>query len=144
MSFTNLRYDECDYKHQLHQSTTPLGFQLDPVKYENCSPCRMELGIVAGNNVSLPRGNLVDVESELRGISRIASRCATMNYNNPCALNGNKKASFLDCQASRRFSNKDTSVLNYEKRHLPPCMMTKPPRPSLPEPIKISSCGCKL
>lgn len=146
MSFTNLRYDECDYRHQLQQSTDPLRHILDPIKYENCKPCRMELGIVGGNNVSLPRGNLVDVDSELKGITRTASRCAIMHYNNPCAVSGNfdKNQSFLDCQANRRFNNNDLSTLDYQKRHLPPCMMTKPPRPSLPEPLRINSCGCKL
>lgn len=140
MSFTNLRYDNCDYKYQLKQSMTPLQYHLDPVKFENSMPCRIELGIVGGNNVSLPRGNLVDVESELRGITRVASRCPEYLYNNPCSQENG--SNLLTCQDNRKFSNRDCTTIDYSKVHLSPCMITKPPRPTLPEQFNPGSCGC--
>ena len=42
-----------------------LNYALYDGKYYNSSKCRMELGLVGGNNVSLYSGNLVDLESNL-------------------------------------------------------------------------------
>lgn len=40
-------------------------------KYDNQTKCSSELGLVGGNNVSNYCGNFVDLESQLRGYSRI-------------------------------------------------------------------------
>ena len=39
--------------------------------YSNPTPKRHELGLVGGNNVSQIAGNMIDLESDLRGITRI-------------------------------------------------------------------------
>ena len=62
MSSNRLMYDTCAYKKRLDESVGPLNYTLYPGKYENCSKCRIELGTVGGNNVSLFSGNLVDLE----------------------------------------------------------------------------------
>ena len=60
-----LIYDNCEYNTKLSESVGPLEYMLDPMQYENCNKCRIELGIVGGNNVSHVKGNLVDLESDL-------------------------------------------------------------------------------
>ena len=51
MSSNRLIYDTCAYKKTLDESFGPLSYLLNPIKYENCNKCRMELGIVGGSNV---------------------------------------------------------------------------------------------
>ena len=75
MSFNRLSYDTCEYRKTLDQSVSPLSYILNPMKYENCNKCRMELGIVGGSNVSQIAGDLVLLESDLRGQTRPASKC---------------------------------------------------------------------
>ena len=52
MSSNRLIYDTCAYKKTLDQSVGPLSYVLNPIKYENCNKCRMELGLVGGTAVS--------------------------------------------------------------------------------------------
>ena len=52
MSSNRLIYDTCAYKHELTQSVGPLEYVFNPMKYENCNKCRMELGLVGGSSVS--------------------------------------------------------------------------------------------
>ena len=70
MSSNRLLYDGCEYKHRLEASVGPLAYQLDIQKYENTNKCRMELGVTGGNNVSHIKGNLVDLENDLMGLTR--------------------------------------------------------------------------
>ena len=52
MSSNRLIYDNCEYKTKLNESTNPLNYMLNPIRYENCNKCRMELGVVGGTAVS--------------------------------------------------------------------------------------------
>ena len=70
MSSNRLIYDTCAYKKRLLESTGPLNYSMYTGKYENCAKCRVEFGTVGGNGVSLFNGNLVDLESDLRGQTR--------------------------------------------------------------------------
>ncbi len=72
---TRLIYDECAYKNRMKQSSSTLDYTLYPGKFYNCSKCRMELGQVGGNGVSLYSGNLVDLESNLMGIQKTNPKC---------------------------------------------------------------------
>ena len=80
MSSNRLSYDACAYQKSLQQSTSPLDYMLYNGKYENTAKCRIEFGTVGGNGVSLFSGNLVDLESELRGQTRSASLCPSNMY----------------------------------------------------------------
>jgi hypothetical protein len=80
MAFTRLKDDDCTYNHYLKESTSTLNFILDPNRYYSCHPCRIKEGIVGGNNVSVFKGNLVDLESDLRGQTRCASKCPGKLY----------------------------------------------------------------
>ena len=81
MSSNRLSYDACAYQKNLKQSTGPLDYMLYTGKYENTAKCRIEFGVVGGNGVSLFSGNLVDLESDLRGQTRNASLCPSKMYN---------------------------------------------------------------
>lgn len=76
----NLRYDSCAYEQDLRQSTSPIGYALDPIKFENCNKCRNELGLIGGSAVSHVRGNLVDLENDLRGQNRPNTTCPSYKY----------------------------------------------------------------
>lgn len=80
MSSNRLRYDKCAYEKSLQQSTSQVDYLLYNGKYENCAKCRIEFGVLGGNGVSLFSGNLVDLESDLRGQTRIASLCPNTMY----------------------------------------------------------------
>lgn len=80
MSWNRVEYDVCSYSQRLTQNVTQLGYVLDPLKYQHCTPCRSELGLVGGNNVTKVSGNLVDLESNLFGIDREQSKCAAQKY----------------------------------------------------------------
>ena len=125
MSFNRLSYDTCEYRKTLDQSVSPLSYILNPMKYENCNKCRMELGIVGGSTVSQIAGDLVLLESDLRGQTRPASKCPSMlyqpNYSDTLYIAGN------GC--------KNPQEVNLTKLHLPPCqMITYRPVPLPPKP----------
>ena len=84
MSSNRLIYDTCESENRIQESTGPLSYIINPIKYENCNKCRMELGIVGGNAVSQIKGNLVDLECDLRGQTRPASLCPDKHYQPNC------------------------------------------------------------
>ena len=116
MSSNRLRYDACAYEKTLQQSTGPMEYMLYSGKYENSAKCRIEFGTVGGNAVSLFSGNLVDLESDLRGQTRPNSLCPSKMYNPNQRMNG--------------------SLVNQ-----PACQMQYYPRVPLPEKNKPTSCN---
>lgn len=83
MSANRLSYDECSYKQALFQSVSPLNYTLDPIKYEREDKCRVELGVVGGTDVSHIRGNMVDLENDLRGQRHPVTKCSSYKYQPP-------------------------------------------------------------
>ena len=79
MSSNRLIYDTCAYSTKMNESVGPLQYILNPMKYENCKKCRHELGLVGGTAVSHIKGNLVDLENDLRGATRVSSLCPKKN-----------------------------------------------------------------
>jgi len=81
MAWNRIRKDDqCAYNKELSESTSALGYIMDPNKYYSCSPCRIEFGLVGGNDVSITEGNMVDVESELMNLTRQLSVCPERKY----------------------------------------------------------------
>jgi len=70
-NFTNQLYDNCEFQRRIMESTGPLGYQLDRTKYVNCSRCQVY------QKQYVP---LVDVESELKNITRSQSKCSNFKY----------------------------------------------------------------
>ena len=144
MSFNRLSYDTCEYRKRLDESVGPLSYVLNPMKYENCNKCRHELGIVGGPAVSQIEGDLVTLESELRGQTRPASNCPSMKY----------QPTFGDSIQIAGSSCSAPSTLSTKLLNLPPCQFIRykpvalPPKPNFEmcQPQRVNalsamSCG---
>lgn len=66
------------------------GYMLIPEKFYHPAISRNALGLVGGNEVSVISGNMVDLESDLFGITRDLSRCPSRKYYPSCALGAGK------------------------------------------------------
>jgi len=143
MSFNRLTYDTCAYKKELDQSVGPLSYVLNPIKYENCNKCRMELGIVGGTAVSQIKGNLVDLENDLRGSTRTFSLCPDKHYHPNCAHKIGDECQPKQINLEGKACEKPRSV-DTELQHLPPCQMIRYKPVPLPPPMNIQSCPAPL
>ena len=124
MSSNRLMYDTCEYKQRLQESVSSIDYLLDPVKYEHDNRCRMELGLVGGTNVSHVKGNLVDLENDLRGQNRPATNCAEYK--------------FIPSEESYVQGKEYIKPVNHPKvdttmQHLPTCQMID--YKSIPRPV---------
>jgi len=128
MSWTRIYNDQCSYAQKITENVTELSYVLDPMKYQHCTPCRVELGLTGGNNVSKVNGNLVDLESNLFGIDREGSKCSSMKF-----LPGEAHGKSLYKPAC--YKDIDTS-----KKHLQHCQMFGYPSVPTSPPMNISNC----
>lgn len=80
MSWTRQHDDTCNIHIQDRNNVSALGYVLDPVKFYSCRPCRPSVGVVGGNEVSITKGNLVDLESQLYGIAHPRKKCEGVNF----------------------------------------------------------------
>jgi len=62
------------------------GYTMIPHKYYHTNQGRNALGLVGGNEVSQVTGNLVDLESDLRNITRDLSKVPSRQYQPSCPL----------------------------------------------------------
>jgi len=131
MSSNRLKYDTCAYEKFLNESTGPFAYSMYPGKYENCAKCRIELGQVGGNGVSLFSGNLVDLESDLRGQSRPASLCPKNKYQ-PMCKKPNPNCDGLPCDPASQ----------YPLVNQPSCQMVR--YPPVPQPPQYKPQGCPM
>ena len=126
-----LAYDACAYSKSLGESVAPLDYMLDPVKYEHCDKCRIELGLVGGTAVSHVTGNLVDLENNLFGIDRPNTHCPTYKFLPPQGdyVQGNEYVKPVE------HPQVDTSL-----RHLRSCQMHD--YPAVPQPPVAPQFSC--
>ena len=73
-------YDSCNYQKYLYESTAPLNYQLFFGKHESCNKCIADRFWV--------KYQLVDVESELKNLTRPLSHCDQFKYNPKCRKSG--------------------------------------------------------
>lgn len=130
---TRMLFDSCAYNSSLKQSTAPLSYYLDPIKYENCNKCRMELGIVGGTAVSQISGDLVDLESDLRGQNRPNTHCPAYKYMPPTD-------NWL--QGREYIKPVDYTPIDLTLKHLPPCQMIS--YGSVPKPPTLQQYRCGI
>jgi hypothetical protein len=132
MSSNRLIYDSCAYQKELQQSTDPLKYALYTGKFENSAKCRIEFGQVGGNGVSLFNGNLVDLESDLRGQTRQASICPCSKYSPKCNnSNCNNKGRGVPCSSSN---------CQFSMKHQPSCQIVNYPKVPMPSQPMDPSC----
>lgn len=132
MSFTRLQYDNCQYKQELSDNVSVLGYLLDPIKYDHCTQCRHEIGLVGGNNVSRANGNLVDLENDLLGINRETSKCAAYKYLP-------RDDNFVQGKAFNKQVKYPT--VSTEPVHLRSCQMFRLPGVPVPPPTQAFTCS---
>jgi len=75
--------DSCFYSQELKQSVSPFTFMTDITKYENCNKCTQN-----GQYWVPYHPQIVDVESELKNITRPLSDCDQFKYNPNCKRSG--------------------------------------------------------
>lgn len=79
-SFNRPMYDTCAFEQEVASSTGPFEYMMYQGKYESCQKC-----VENDKQVWRPfDGDVVDRESELKGISRRISNCAQYKYNPSC------------------------------------------------------------
>jgi hypothetical protein len=139
MSFNRLIYDNCSYSQELAQTTSILSYQLDPNRYYNCNACRNGFGLLGGNNVSIAaNGNLVDIESDLKGI-RPLSKCAQLQHINPCP-NGDMNTCQQKKIVIRGTPTTKARVIDTSLAHLPSCQMIRYKPIPLPPALRMPQC----
>jgi len=126
-----LTYDSCAYNQDLAQSVNPLSYILDPVKYENCEKCRMELGLVGGTAVSHISGNLIDLENDLRNQNRPNTHCPSYKFQ-PTTGNMIQGKEYIKPVCHPQI---DTSM-----KHLKPCQMIDYREVPLAPPLDLYQC----
>ena len=86
MSFTRLYYDDCNYKKNLKEWTQPGNYVFEkPVMCEPCYPYTPSIRLQRkGNSTINPYLMDTDLESELRNITRPATKCPSVLYNPVC------------------------------------------------------------
>jgi hypothetical protein len=134
MASTRSAYDACSYAQSLNESVRPLYFWLDPVKYVHCQPCRVDFGIVGGNESSRIAGDWVQLESDLRGQTRPLSRCVGAQYHPRRDLDVIRGGpDYLQC-------GRVQPDIDVRLKHLPDCSMFPLP-PRMPAP-RFSQPSC--
>jgi len=100
-------------------------------QFVNPTPQRHILGLVGGNDVSPIKGNMVDLESDLRGIN-IPNTFAPWRQYQPPEVNQTKIV---------RDNLKEHLKINVEKSHLPTYQMWAYPGMPAPVPMKSEVCN---
>tara|TARA_B110000881_G_scaffold208687_1_gene214090 strand:+ start:251 stop:676 length:426 start_codon:yes stop_codon:yes gene_type:complete len=137
MSSNRLMYDTCAEQTRINQSAGTAGYLLDSDKYENVNKCRNGFGLIGGSNVSHISGNIVDLESDLYGITRKASMCPDEKFFSKCSLED-----INNCQPNdiliRGNESTEERVISTDLLHLPTCNIVDYPPVVLPKKIKIN------
>ena len=130
MSYNRLSYDQCAYQTTINESVGPLEYLLNPMKYENCQKCRHEFGLLGGTNVSHIKGNIVDLENDLRGQTRPTSKCPSKKYAPSCSKTLNIPGNHCNSQRT----------VDLTPLHLAPCQMIRYPAMPLPPQPNLQNC----
>ena len=126
MSFNHLTADTQTYQRRLGENVSILDYVLSPFKMEHQNKCRHELGLVGGTATSHIDGNMVDLESDLRGQTRLLSKCVDNQWK---PLN-----------QGQVIHNDKTAPINTTAKHLPACQMISYRSVPLPPPMNLPKC----
>lgn len=122
------------------QSAGMFAYTQMPTKFENPNKARNALGLVGGSEVSNISGNLVDLESDLLGITRVQSKCIARQYKPACPLGG---PGCPDTPPSFTFRDKSTGevrAVNTTPRDLPTVQYTTFPGVGTPQTLNSGTC----
>jgi hypothetical protein len=109
----------------------PQVYDSTPYVYTHPDPKRHILGTVAGNNVSQIRGSMIDLESDLRGITIPTTKAPWRQYQAPAS----------NQTTIERSNTKGAVNIDVRKEDLRPYQMWAYPGTYAPEPIRKETCG---
>jgi hypothetical protein len=119
------------------------GYTQIPQKFYHPNASRNALGLVGGNEVSVASGNLVDIESDLRGTTRDLSNAPSKKYQPSCAVGSDlplfgrmpaPACALKQLVFTERSTGKLRTVATAE-RHLPTTQYVSYPGVPAPEPL---------
>lgn len=118
MNFNRLNYDSCTYQHNLQQSVN-VGNYVIGMPQINCNACFTEdTSLQLGYSPAVvPYDNVVDIDSDLIGITRKASNCPTKSYIPDLTRNDKTRYNMTPIADCRYIKNEDTRISN------PPCTL---------------------
>ncbi len=122
------------------QSENMFAYTQIPVKFEHPNKCRNALGLVGGSEVSNISGNLVDLESDLLGITRVQSKCISRQYIPACPLGGPGCPDVPPSFSIRDKSTGEVRTVNTAPRNLPTCQFATYPGVGMPKAVKTDTC----
>lgn len=123
------------------------GYSMIPQKFYHPNAGRHALGLVGGNDVSLIAGNMVDLESDLRNITRDLSKAPAKQYQPSCALGvstsdptplaaiGNSCPAWPKQLVFQERATGKVRTVDTAPRHLPTIQMMSYPGVPRPEPF---------
>jgi hypothetical protein len=117
--------------HPFEKTENPQSYSHDRFLYVHRAPARHTLGLVGGNEVTLPKGNMVDVESDLLGLNIPLTKCSAREYQPPPP-----KQTYI-----QRRSTKGEVTIDVRPRHLPAIQMWPYSATFAPIPMNITQCG---
>lgn len=117
-------------KHPFEKSENPQAYDQPAYAYVSTKPSRHILGVVGGNEVSLIKGNRVDLESDLFGITRPNTWCPTREHLPPMVSN----------ESINRSNPKNNISINVAPKHLPTYQMWAYPASFAPLPMIKETC----
>lgn len=117
--------------HPFEKEENPQAYDQTAYAYTHKFAARHILGVVGGNEVSLIKGNRVDLESDLQGITRPNTWCKDRKHLPPKAN---------DTKIFRKNPKEDTFSVDVRKQHLPVYQMWGYPVTLSPLPIENQVC----
>ena len=118
-------------KHPFEAKENPQTYSENVFSYVSKAPARHILGLVGGNAVSIPTGNMVDVESDLRRLNLPLTGCPGRQYQPP----PKNQTSIV------RKNVKSELTIDVRPRHLPAIQMWPYAPTFAPLPMKVQQCG---
>jgi hypothetical protein len=109
----------------------PQAYSMTQFAYTSPEPRRHELGLVGGNNVSQIAGNMIDLESDLRGITRPLTFAPWKKYQPPQPAE----------KTIERNNVKQQLVIDKTLVHQPVYQMWAYPAAYAPTPLKTEVCA---
>jgi hypothetical protein len=93
--YTRMSYDQGAYDERIARSTDPMLYMLDPNYAVNCNRCFAPYGPIAGQQASDAIGEQIDVDSILKGVTKINSKSSQQQI--PDSLNHYKLSHYKNC-----------------------------------------------
>jgi hypothetical protein len=118
-------------QHPFEKKENPQTYVQTPFAYVHIQPARHILGLVGGNEVSVTKGNLVDLESDLRRLNLPLTACPSREYQPPPTIQN----------SIVRKSVKGSVEINVRQSHLPSMQMFPYTATFAPIPMKVTQCG---